>query len=198
MRRLVLMMVVLVAACGTDAGSAPQPGALSLTLTSGGTSDGAVVVLVSGGAGPFRRRSGGVSDRQQHRRGRDACHDRRKPCEWRGRHAACRGYLAGIELRRDRRAGGRPELVCAARSGARPGDGRLGEVTRRRVAVIGGGLAGLAAGASLRGLGMDACVFERDDEPGGMVAQRDTRRLADRIGTLHGVGAGPGRSQVAG
>jgi oxygen-dependent protoporphyrinogen oxidase len=36
------------------------------------------------------------------------------------------------------------------------------------VAVIGGGLAGLAAGASLRGHGMDACVFERDDEPGGM------------------------------
>jgi oxygen-dependent protoporphyrinogen oxidase len=41
-------------------------------------------------------------------------------------------------------------------------------VTRRRVAVIGGGLAGLAAGASLRGLGMEACVFERDGEPGGM------------------------------
>jgi oxygen-dependent protoporphyrinogen oxidase len=36
------------------------------------------------------------------------------------------------------------------------------------VAVIGGGLAGLAAGASLRGLGMEACVFERDSEPGGM------------------------------
>ena len=41
-------------------------------------------------------------------------------------------------------------------------------MTRRRVAVIGGGLAGLAAGASLRGLGMEACVFERDSEPGGM------------------------------
>lgn len=41
-------------------------------------------------------------------------------------------------------------------------------MTRRRVAVIGGGLAGLAAGASLRGHGMDACVFERDDELGGV------------------------------
>ena len=42
-------------------------------------------------------------------------------------------------------------------------------MTRRRVAVIGGGLAGLAAGASLHRLGMEACVFERDDEPGGVV-----------------------------
>jgi hypothetical protein len=49
MRRLMLAIVTLVAACGTDAGSSPQPGTLTLTLNSGGTSDGAVVVLVSGG-----------------------------------------------------------------------------------------------------------------------------------------------------
>jgi hypothetical protein len=49
MRRLMLAMVALVAACGTDTGSAPQPGTLTLRLTSGGMSDGAVVVLVSGG-----------------------------------------------------------------------------------------------------------------------------------------------------
>jgi hypothetical protein len=49
MRRLLLVVVALVAACGTDAGSAPQPGTLTLTLTSAGMSDGAVVLLVSGG-----------------------------------------------------------------------------------------------------------------------------------------------------
>lgn len=49
MRRLMLVIVALVAACGTDTGSAPRPGILTLTLASGGTSDGAVVVLVSGG-----------------------------------------------------------------------------------------------------------------------------------------------------
>jgi hypothetical protein len=48
-RRLVLVVAALVAACGTDSGSAPRPGTLTLTLASGGTSDGAVVVLVSGG-----------------------------------------------------------------------------------------------------------------------------------------------------
>jgi len=49
MKRLMLVIVALVAACGTDTGSAPRPGNLTLTLASGGTSDGAVVVLVSGG-----------------------------------------------------------------------------------------------------------------------------------------------------
>jgi len=49
MKRLMLVIVALVAACGTDTGSAPRPGNLTLTLVSGGTSDGAVVVLVSGG-----------------------------------------------------------------------------------------------------------------------------------------------------
>jgi hypothetical protein len=49
MRLLMLVIVALVAACGADAGGTPVPGALTLTLTSGGSSDGALVVLVSGG-----------------------------------------------------------------------------------------------------------------------------------------------------
>ena len=48
MRRLMLVIVAVIAGCGTDSAAAPQPGALTLTLTSAGTSDGAVVVLVSG------------------------------------------------------------------------------------------------------------------------------------------------------
>ncbi|MGH7594552.1 MAG: protoporphyrinogen oxidase [Gemmatimonadales bacterium] len=42
-------------------------------------------------------------------------------------------------------------------------------MSARRVAVIGGGLAGLAAGAALRGLGAEPCVFERDAAVGGVV-----------------------------
>jgi hypothetical protein len=49
MRRLPLVALALAAACGTDSGGAPQPGTLNLTLASGGTNDGAIVVLVSGG-----------------------------------------------------------------------------------------------------------------------------------------------------
>ena len=42
-------------------------------------------------------------------------------------------------------------------------------MTPRRVAVIGGGLAGLAAAATLHRLGIEACVFEREAEVGGVV-----------------------------
>ncbi|MGH7524383.1 MAG: NAD(P)-binding protein, partial [Gemmatimonadales bacterium] len=45
-------------------------------------------------------------------------------------------------------------------------------MSRRRVAVVGGGMAGLAAGAAVRALGFDATVFEREQDVGG-VAQSE-------------------------
>ena len=48
MRRLGLLFVAGAVGCGGTQGSAPEPGALTLTLTSGGSNDGAMVVLVSG------------------------------------------------------------------------------------------------------------------------------------------------------
>lgn len=49
MKWCVGVLLALAVACGTNPGSAPQPGALTLGLVSGGTTDGAIVVLVSGG-----------------------------------------------------------------------------------------------------------------------------------------------------
>lgn len=45
-------------------------------------------------------------------------------------------------------------------------------MSQRRVAVVGGGLAGLAAGVAVRALGFDATVFEREHAVGG-VAQSE-------------------------
>ena len=45
-------------------------------------------------------------------------------------------------------------------------------MTTPRVAVIGGGLAGLAAAGALCGLGVTPFVFERDDDVGGVVRTR--------------------------
>lgn len=49
MKRLVLAALIALGACSSDSGTAAQPGALTLTLTSAGGNDGALVVLVSGG-----------------------------------------------------------------------------------------------------------------------------------------------------
>lgn len=56
-------------------------------------------------------------------------------------------------------------------------------MTARRVAVIGGGLAGLAAAAQLRRLGIEPIVFEREDEVGGVV------RTSSRDGWVIDTGA---------
>ncbi|MGH7594551.1 MAG: hypothetical protein ACRELE_11980 [Gemmatimonadales bacterium] len=49
MRRVALAMLLVVVACSTDAATTVQAGRLALTLTTAGTTDGAIVVLVSGG-----------------------------------------------------------------------------------------------------------------------------------------------------
>ena len=49
MRRLACLALLLVAACSGDSTSPAHPGHLALTLTTAGTSDGAIVLVVSGG-----------------------------------------------------------------------------------------------------------------------------------------------------
>lgn len=50
MKRIALAAIILLAGCATDAGNAVHSGTLTLSLVGGGTSDGALVIVVSGGA----------------------------------------------------------------------------------------------------------------------------------------------------
>lgn len=49
MKRLLLAAVLLVGACTADSGAGVHGGTLTLSLASGGTTDGALVLIVSGG-----------------------------------------------------------------------------------------------------------------------------------------------------
>jgi hypothetical protein len=48
-KRALLALVALAAACSSDAGTVARPGTLTIRLTAAGPTDGAVVIVVSGG-----------------------------------------------------------------------------------------------------------------------------------------------------
>ncbi len=49
MKRALIVLLALAGACSSDSGTAPHAGALTLRLAAGGSSDGAMVLTVSGG-----------------------------------------------------------------------------------------------------------------------------------------------------
>jgi cation diffusion facilitator CzcD-associated flavoprotein CzcO len=68
--------------------------------------------------------------------------------------------------------------------------------TRRVVAVIGAGAAGLTAAKSLLDQGVDVVVLEKGDRPGGLWAQGNTSGLAAAYDSLH-LNTSKGRTEFA-